>query len=144
MSAPRPLPRIGWTRKYEKGETQSFYNSFFEVFDVPRRSAARCEEHVAKLDNRPGFIDLFRPGVLIVVQKSAGRDLGRADRQNVEYFDALLERDRPRCILVSDFQTLELHDPDERGAVSRKMAYRSWSSTLPSLIALRRMRPSSR
>ena len=36
--------------EYEKGETQSFYNDFFEVFDVRRRSVARYEEHVAKLD----------------------------------------------------------------------------------------------
>ena len=64
MSAPRPSRRIGWTRKSEKGETHSSYNDFFEVFDVPRLSAARYEEHVAKLDNRPGFIDVFRPGVI--------------------------------------------------------------------------------
>ena len=63
---------------YEKGETQSFYNDFFEVFDVRRRTVARCEEHVAKLDDRRGFIDLFWPGVLIVDQKSAGRDLDKA------------------------------------------------------------------
>ena len=63
----------GWQdAAYEKGETQSFYNDFFEVFDVRRRSVARYEEHVAKLDNRRGFIDLFWPGVLIVEQKSSG------------------------------------------------------------------------
>ncbi len=54
---------------YEKGETQSFYNTFFEVFGVRRRSVARYEEHVAKLDNRSGYIDLFWPGVLIVEQR---------------------------------------------------------------------------
>ena len=43
---------------YEKGETQSFYNEFFEVFGVRRRTVARYEEHVAKPDSR-GFIDLF-------------------------------------------------------------------------------------
>ena len=102
---------------YEKGETQSFFNDFFEVFDVRRRSVARYEEHVAKLDNRSGFIDLFWPGVLIVEQKSAGRDLGKAYGQAGEYFDALPERDRPRYILVSDFQTFELHDLDEREVV---------------------------
>ena len=108
--------------EYEKGETQSFYNDFFEVFDVRRRSVARYEEHVAKLDNRSGFIDLFWPGVLIVEQKSAGRDLGKAYGQAGEYFDALPERDRPRYILVSDFQTLELHDLDERETVSFSLA----------------------
>ena len=108
---------------YEKGETHSFYNEFFEVFDVRRRSVARYEEHVAKLDNRSGFIDLFWPGVLIVEQKSAGRDLGKAYGQAGEYFDALPERDRPRYILVSDFQTFELHDLDERETVSFPLSH---------------------
>lgn len=74
---------------YEKSETQSFYNAFFDVFAVQRRSVARYEAHVAKLDNRSGFIDLFWPGVLIVEQKSAGRDLKAAYEQAGEYFDAL-------------------------------------------------------
>ncbi len=107
---------------YEKGETQSFYNDFFEVFGVRRRTVARYEEHVAKLDNRSGFIDLFWPGVLIVEQKSAGRDLRRAYDQAGEYFDALPERDRPRYILISDFQTFELHDLDERETISFALA----------------------
>ena len=101
----------------ETSETQSFYNAFFRVFGVERRSVARYEEHVAKLDNSSGFIDLFWPGVLIVEQKSAGRDLGKAYGQAGEYFDALKERDRPRYILVSDFRTFELHDLDERSEV---------------------------
>ena len=63
---------------YEKGETQSFYDSFFEVFGVRRRTVARYEEHVEKLDNRHGFIDLFWPGKLLVEQKRAGRDLRKA------------------------------------------------------------------
>ena len=63
---------------YEKGETQSFYNDFFAIFGKQRRSVARYEEHVKKLDDRSGFIDLFWPGVLLVEQKSAGRDLERA------------------------------------------------------------------
>ena len=102
---------------YEKGETQSFYNALFDVFGVRRRNVARYEAHVAKLDNRSGFIDLFWPGVLLVEQKSAGRDLRNAYEQAGEYFDALPERERPRYILVSDFQTFELHDLDEREVV---------------------------
>ena len=107
---------------YEKGETQSFYNAFFRVFGVQRRSVARYEAHVAKLDNRSGFIDLFWPGVLLVEQKSAGRDLKAAYEQAGEYFDALAERDRPRYILVSDFQSFELHDLDEREVVEFSLA----------------------
>ena len=107
---------------YEKGETQSFYNAFFDVFGVLRRNVARYEERVSKLDNRSGFIDLFWPGVLLVEQKSAGRDLTTAYEQAGEYFDALPERDRPRFILVSDFQTFELHDLDERRTVAFPLA----------------------
>ena len=107
---------------YEKGETQSFYNDFFQVFGVKRRTVARYEAHVAKLDNRSGFIDLFWPGVLIVEQKSAGRDLGAAYAQAGDYCDALAERERPRYILVSDFRTFHLYDLDERDTVAFTLA----------------------
>ena len=99
---------------YEKGETQSFYNDFFGVFGVERRSVARYEEHVKKLDNRSGFIDLFWPKVLLVEQKSAGRDLAKAGTQAGEYFDALKPADRPRFQLLCDFQTFQLLDRDTR------------------------------
>ena len=98
---------------YEKGETQSFYNDFFAIFGVRRRTVARYEEHVRRLDDTHGFIDLFWPGVLLVEQKSAGRDLAAARGQAGAYFDALPERDRPRYQLLCDFQTFELLDRDE-------------------------------
>ena len=107
---------------YEKGETQSFYNEFFEVFGVRRRTVASYETHVSRLDNRSGFIDLFWPGVLVVEQKSAGRDLKKAYGQAIDYLLALPERDHPRYILVSDFQTFELHDLDEREVVAFPLA----------------------
>ena len=107
---------------YEKGEAQSFYNEFFEIFGIRRRSVARYEEHVKKLDNRSGYIDLFWPGRLLVEQKSAGRDLKEAYGQAGEYFDALPEHERPRYILVSDFQTVELHDLDGSDPVAFMLA----------------------
>ena len=107
---------------YEKGETQSFYNDFFDIFDVKRRTVARYEEHVQRLDNSRGFIDLFWPGVLLVEQKSAGINLAAARKQAGTYFDALPERDRPRYQLLCDFQTFELLDRDEREEVSFALA----------------------
>ena len=107
---------------YEKGETQSFYNDFFHIFGVQRRSVARYEERVELLDNRHGYIDLFWPRVLLVEQKSEGRDLERAYGQAGEYFDALPERERPGHILVSDFQTFELYDLDERERTAFSLA----------------------
>ena len=106
---------------YEKGETQSFYNDFFHVFGVRRRNVARYEAHVKKLNNSQGFIDLFWPGVLIVEQKSAGRDLESAYEQAGDYFDALPNHEKPRYILVSDFQNFELRDLDESKTRSFKL-----------------------
>lgn len=99
---------------YEKGETQSFYNEFFEIFGVKRRTVARYEEQVKRLDDTHGFIDLFWPGVLLVEQKSAGRDLEKAREQADAYFDALPVHEQPRYQLQCDFQTFELIDRDER------------------------------
>lgn len=104
--------------KYERGETQTFYNDFFNIFGVQRRSVARYEEHVKKLNNRTGFIDLFWPRVLLVEQKSAGRDLAKAEIQAGEYFDSIKESDRPRFQLLCDFQTFELLDRDTRESSS--------------------------
>ena len=60
---------------YEKGETHTFYNEFFEIFGVNRRRVASYEEPVKLLGNNRGFIDLFWKGVLIVEQKSAVVDV---------------------------------------------------------------------
>jgi hypothetical protein len=98
---------------YEKGETQTFYNEFFEIFGVTRRRVASYEEPVKQLGNKRGFIDLFWKGVLLVEQKSAGRNLVRAKQQALDYFPGLKESELPRYILVSDFQNLELYDLDE-------------------------------
>ena len=56
---------------YEKGETRSFYNDFFEIFGKRRRDVPQYEEHVQRLDNRSVFIDLFRPLVLLVERDRA-------------------------------------------------------------------------
>jgi hypothetical protein len=103
--------------RYERGESQTFYNEFFEIFGVTRRRVASFEEPVKKLGNQRGFIDLFWKGVLLVEQKSAGRDLVRAKEQALDYFPGLKEYELPRYLLVSDFQTFELFDLDENTAV---------------------------
>jgi hypothetical protein len=101
---------------YEKGETQSFYNDFFEIFGIRRRQVAVYEKMVQGLDaNRRGFIDLFWPGTLIVEQKSAGKDLLAAQMQASEYFNWLSQRDQPRYILTCDFQRWKLIDLDDNG-----------------------------
>jgi hypothetical protein len=98
---------------YERGEAQTFYNEFFQIFGITRRRVASFEEPVRRLGERRGFIDLFWKGVLIVEQKSAGRSLVNAKVQALEYFPGLKEYELPRYLLLSDFQTFELHDLEE-------------------------------
>ena len=98
---------------YERGETQSFYNEFFAIFGIKRRSVAVYEEQVSKLNGNTGFIDLFWPEVLLIEQKSKGRDLKKAMEQADGYFLQLEEKLRPRYILACDFQTWHLVDRDE-------------------------------
>ena len=56
----------------EAAERQSFWNDFFNVFGVRRRTVATFEEPVKKLSGDWGFIDLFWPGRLLAEHKSAG------------------------------------------------------------------------
>ncbi len=98
---------------YERGEAQTFYNEFFQVFGITRRRVASFEEPVKLLGEKRGYIDLFWKGVLLVEQKSAGRNLTRAKQQALDYFPGLKEHELPRYVLVSDFQNFELYDLDE-------------------------------
>lgn len=95
---------------YEKGETQLFYRDFFDIFGVPVRRVATFEEPVRGLGDRRGYIDLFWKGMLLVEQKSAGRDLIRAKAQALDYFPGLRDDELPRYLLLSDFQSFELYD----------------------------------
>lgn len=100
-------------RGYEKGETQIFYRDFFEVFGVSVRRVASFEKSVKLLGKHRGFIDLLWKGVLLVEQKSAGRDLDKAKEQALGYFDGLKDHELPRFLLLSDFQNFVLYDLDD-------------------------------
>lgn len=102
---------------YEKGQTQLFYRDFFDVFGMPVRRVASFEELVRNLGEKRGYIDLFWKGVLLVEQKSIGRDLKKAKTQAYDYFPGLRDVDLPRYILLSDFQTFELYDLEEDESV---------------------------
>ena len=82
--------------RYEKGETQTFYNDFFEVFGINRRQVATYEKRVQNFTrDKQGFIDLFWPATLIVEQKSTGLDLKKASTQALDYYDWLPEANVP-------------------------------------------------
>lgn len=107
---------------YEKGQTQLFYRDFFEVFGVPVKRVASFEEPVKNLGDKRGYIDLFWKGVLLVEQKSVGRDLKKAKKQALDYFPGLRDVDLPRYILLSDFQSFELYDLEEDEAVAFRLS----------------------
>jgi hypothetical protein len=98
----------------EAAERQTFWNEFFNVFGVRRRTVATFEEPVRKLTGDWGFIDLFWPGRLLVEHKSAGEDLGKAHAQGMAYIRGLKDtgRDReiPRWLILSDFARIAVHD----------------------------------
>lgn len=100
---------------YEKGETQSFYNDFFDIFGVKRRTVATYEQRVKLLNNKHGFMDLFWPRTLLVEQKSARLDLDKAGIQALDYIDGLAPAEQPRYVLTCDFQTWRLLDLEKGG-----------------------------
>ncbi|MCA8835385.1 MAG: class I SAM-dependent DNA methyltransferase, partial [Proteobacteria bacterium] len=108
--------------RYEKAESQSFYNAFFKIFGLKRHQVARFEDHVEKLDKSHGYIDLLWPGVLIVEQKSRGKNLDEAVKQVKEYTDALPIIQRPHYQLVCDFQKFRLLDINRRKEINFTLA----------------------
>ena len=94
----------------ETGEYQTFWNEFFDIFGIKRRSVAIYQQQVEKLGGGRGFIDLFQPGKLIAEHKSAGKDLDEAFTQAIEYASALSEDLCPRYIIVTDYAHMRLCD----------------------------------
>lgn len=103
---------------YEKGESQSFWTEFLEVFGIHRRRAGGYFEYAVKLAGRKyGFVDMFMPGKMLAEQKSAGRDLAKATGQALQYLDGLPDFDLPKIIVTSDFNTFQVMDLDSRNVV---------------------------
>jgi hypothetical protein len=98
----------------ESAEKQTFWNDFFEVFGIRRRSVATFEEPVRNIKGKYNFIDLFWPGTVLVEHKSSGENLGRAQSQAFRYIQDLSREGRhaeiPRYVIVSDFNRFALHD----------------------------------
>ena len=94
----------------ENSDKQTFWNEFFNVFGIDRKKVAKFEETVRKYSGSSGFVDLFWKGELIVEHKSKGEDLDDAYDQAVEYAEGLKKRDKPKYIVVSDFDIFRIYD----------------------------------
>lgn len=104
-----------WTGvRSERGEKQTFWNEFFDVFGIRRRAVASFEEPVQKISGKYAYIDLIWPNVVLVEHKSLGEDLGKAKSQAFRYIQDLINDGRldeiPRYVIVSDFARIALHD----------------------------------
>ncbi len=103
----------------ESAEKQTFWNDFFAVFGVQRRTVASFEKPVKQISGKYGRIDLFWRGMLLVEHKSRGHDLEKAESQAFDYIRDLVREGHqdevPRYVIVSDFARFELHDlePDD-------------------------------
>jgi len=97
----------------EDAEAKSFLDAFFNVFGVSRRRVATFEERTKKIDGRDGYIDLLWKSVLLIEQKSRGKDLDHAFQQAKDYFSGIQDRDLPRYVLVSDFARFRLYDLEQ-------------------------------
>ena len=103
----------------ERAEKQTFWNEFFQVFGIPRRTVASFEEPVRGISGKYKYIDLFWRGMLLVEHKSQGEDLGKAKSQAFNYIQDLVSEGRhedvPRYVILSDFQRITLYDlePDD-------------------------------
>lgn len=104
----------------EAADKQTFWNEFFEVFGVARKTVASFETPVKKVSGHDGYIDLFWKGTLLVEHKSAGGKLDKAQSQAFDYIQALASEGKhneiPRYVIVSDFARIVLYDlePEEQ------------------------------
>ena len=97
----------------EDSQAKPFWIDFFEIFGITDKRVATFEHAVKKLlgdkAKVDGFVDLFWPGMLLVEQKSRGKNLDAALTQALSYFPGIAERDLPQIIIVCDFARFRVH-----------------------------------
>jgi hypothetical protein len=98
---------------HEDSQGKPFWIDFFEIFGITNKRVATFEHAVKKLPGAKaktdGFVDLFWPGMLLVEQKSRGKNLDVALTQALSYFPGLAERDLPQIVIVCDFARFRVH-----------------------------------
>ncbi len=110
-----------WSGEHrEEAEAKTFWDDFFKVFGIRRRTVASFEEPVKSIKGTYGFIDLFWPKVLLAEHKSRGNSLDKAESQAFRYIQDLARDGRteesPRYVILSDFARVVLYDlePDDQ------------------------------
>lgn len=100
----------------ERQEAQSFVRDLLMAYGISETKAALYEKRVQRSSTgNQGYIDALIPGLLLVEMKSAGKNLGLAEIQAMDYIQHLPDSESPRYILTSDFKhfrLLDLHAPE--------------------------------
>lgn len=94
-------------KNFEISETQTFWNSLLACFGIKPGTVAEFERPARRASTgNPGRIDVFWPSVLLVEQKTEGKNLEEALDQARDYIDggSIPEENLPRYLAVSDFE----------------------------------------
>jgi hypothetical protein len=97
----------------EKQYSQSFWTDLFtKVIGVPDLLAAGIEFEypVISAEGKTNWIDVFWSGVLLIEQKSTGKNLDLAETQARGYLVGLPPEHRPPAIILSDFSKFRIID----------------------------------
>jgi hypothetical protein len=101
----------------EVADSQTFWSDLFEVYGLSRRRVATFE---ASINGKRA--DLVWPGVVLIEQKSPGKDLAAAMRQALAYVRDMTAETIPRWVVVSDFQRFVVRDLELDDAVEFELA----------------------
>lgn len=95
----------------ERQEAQSFVRDLLAAFGITETRAALYEKRAQRTSTGgQGYIDALVPGQLLIEMKSAGKQLGLAEIQALDYMDDLPDAEQPRYVLTSDFKRFRLLD----------------------------------
>ncbi len=108
-------------KKKEASYKQLFWNDFLSMFGVDLIEKGQFEYYVKMLNDERGEIDFFWPGQVIIEHKSSGKDLDAALDQAMRYMQGIKKEEKPRYIIVSDFQRIRLFDLKEFKDITIKL-----------------------
>lgn len=97
---------------YERGQSQNFWTQIFNAYGVSGQVQLKAFEHRLKKDKSQDYVDAFIPKLVMIEQKSRGIDLYKAYNQVSKYYERLKSNEKPRYIVLSNFDELWIYDLD--------------------------------
>lgn len=95
---------------YERGQSQNFWTQVFNSYGVSGQTQLKAFEHRLKDGKGQKYVDAFIPKLVMIEQKSRGVDLHKAYAQVSGYYDKLNTNEKPRYIVLSNFDEIWLYD----------------------------------